>query len=59
MEVESLRSQIDAIRQDMSSQIEMEYPGKRPNRCCNAAGILNSGKAINMNIATNDNQKVK
>ncbi len=61
MEVESLRSQIDALRQTMSSQNVMTYPSKRPNAALPYAfteqgvamlsGILNSDKAINMNIA--------
>ncbi len=61
MEVESLRSQIDALRQTMSSQNVMTYPSKRPNTALPYAfteqgvamlsGILNSDKAINMNIA--------
>lgn len=60
-EVESLRSQVDTLQQDMSSQIVMTYPGKRPNTALPYAfteqgvamlsGILNSDKAINMNIA--------
>ncbi len=60
-EAESLRSQIDALHQTMSSQIVMTYPSKRPNTALPYAfteqgvamlsGILNSDKAINMNIA--------
>jgi len=60
-EVESLRSQVDTLQQNMSSQIVMTYPGKRPNTALPYAfteqgvamlsGILNSDKAINMNIA--------
>ncbi len=60
-EAESLRSQIDALQQTMSSQIVMTYPSKRPNTALPYAfteqgvamlsGILNSDKAINMNIA--------
>ncbi len=60
-EAESLRSQIDTLQQAMSSQIVMTYPSKRPNTALPYAfteqgvamlsGILNSDKAINMNIA--------
>jgi len=60
-EAESLRSQIDALQQTMSSQIVMTYPSKRPNTALPYAfteqgvamlsGILNRDKAINMNIA--------
>ncbi len=61
-EAESLRSHIDSLQQQtMSSQIVMTYPSKRPNAALPYAfteqgvamlsGILNSDKAINMNIA--------
>lgn len=60
-EVESLRSQIAALQQTMLSQIVITYPGRGPNTALPYAfteqgvamlsGILNSDKAINMNIA--------
>lgn len=60
-EVESLRSQIAALQQTMSSQIVITYPGRRPNTALPYAfakqgvamlsGILKSDKAIKMNIA--------
>ncbi len=60
-EFELLRSQLDASNKGMSSQIVMTYPGKRPHTALPFAfteqgiamlsGILNSDKAINMNIA--------
>ena len=60
-ELESIRFQIDALKQNMSSQIVMTYPDRRPNSALPYAfteqgvamlsGILNSDKAINMNIA--------
>ncbi len=60
-EFEALRFQIDTSNQTMSSQIVMTYPAKRPNVASPYAfteqgiailsGVLNSDKAINMNIA--------
>ncbi len=60
-EFESVRFQIDALNQSMSSQIVMTYPSKRPNAALPYAfteqgvamlsGVLNSDKAVNMNIA--------
>lgn len=60
-EFDLLRFQIDSVQKDMSSQIVMTYPTKRPNAALPYAfteqgvamlsGILNSDKAINMNIA--------
>lgn len=59
-EFEDLRFHINASTQDMSSQIVMTYPTRRPNTSLPYAfteqgiamlsGILNSDKAINMNI---------
>jgi len=58
-ELENIRFQIDALEQNISSQIVMTYPSKRPNTALPYAftkqglamlsGILNSDKAINMN----------
>lgn len=60
-EFENLKFQIDASQQTMSSQFVMTYPGKRPKTALPYAfteqgvamlsGVLNSDKAINMNIA--------
>jgi len=60
-ELENIRFQIDALEQNMSSQVVMTYPSKRPNIALPYAfteqglamlsGVLNSDKAINMNIA--------
>lgn len=60
-EFERIRFQIDALNQSMSSQIVMTYPSKRPNAALPYAfteqgvamlsGVLNSDKAVNMNIA--------
>jgi phage regulator Rha-like protein len=60
-EFESLRFQIETLEKTMSSQFVMTYPNKRPNTALPYAfteqgvamlsGILNSDKAINMNIA--------
>jgi phage regulator Rha-like protein len=60
-EYEALRFQIETLEQNMSSQIVMTYPTKRPNSALPYAfteqgvamlsGILNTDKAINMNIA--------
>lgn len=60
VEAEGLRSQIDLMQQTISSQIVTTYPRKRPNSALPYAfteqgvamlsGILNSEKAINMNI---------
>jgi hypothetical protein len=60
-EFESLRFQIDALEKHISSQNVMTYPNRRPNTALPYAfteqgvamlsGILNSDKAINMNIA--------
>ena len=60
VEAEGLRSQIDLMQQNMSSQIVTTYPSKRPNKALPYAfaeqgvamlsGVLNSDKAINMNI---------
>jgi phage regulator Rha-like protein len=60
-EYEALRFQIETLNQNMSSQIVMTYPVKRPNAALPYAfteqgvamlsGVLNSDKAINMNIA--------
>lgn len=60
-EFERIRFQIDALNQSMSSQIVMTYPNKRPNAALPYAfteqgvamlsGVLNSDKAVNMNIA--------
>lgn len=59
-EVEDLRAQIDFMQQEISSQIVTTYPSRRPNKALPYAfteqgvamlsGILNSDKAINMNI---------
>ncbi len=59
-EFEALRLHIDTSTQSMSSQIVMTYPIRRPNTALPLAfteqgiamlsGILNSDKAINMNI---------
>ncbi len=56
-----LRSQIETLEKPMSSQIVMTYPNRRPNAALPYAfteqgvamlsGVLNSDKAINMNIA--------
>lgn len=56
-----LKLQIEGVQQDMSSQIVTTYPIRRPNSALPFAfteqgvamlsGILNSDKAINMNIA--------
>ena len=60
-EFESLRFQIDALEKPISSQNVMTYPNRRPNAALPYAfteqgvamlsGILNSDKAISMNIA--------
>jgi len=60
-EFESLRFQIDKLEKAMSSQNVMTYPNRRPNAALPYAfteqgvamlsGILNSEKAISMNIA--------
>ncbi|TAM99161.1 MAG: ORF6N domain-containing protein [Chitinophagaceae bacterium] len=60
-EYESIRLQIDAINQGMSSQIVMTYPAKRPNTSVPFAfteqgvamlsSVLHSKKAIEMNVA--------
>ena len=60
-EFESIRFQIETIEKPISSQIVMTYPNRRPNTALPYAfteqgvamlsGILNSDKAINMNIA--------
>ncbi|HSV10316.1 MAG TPA: ORF6N domain-containing protein [Hanamia sp.] len=60
-EFESLRFQIDKLEKPMSSQNVMTYPNRRPNAALPYAfteqgvamlsGILNSEKAISMNIA--------
>lgn len=60
-EFERITFQIDALNQSMSSQIVMTYPSKRPNAALPYAfteqgvamlsGVLNSDKAVNMNIA--------
>ncbi len=62
-EFDNIKSQVDAINKDstMSSQIVMTYPGKRPSSALPYAfteqgvamlsGVINSDKAINMNIA--------
>ena len=60
-EVEFFRFHIDTSNHAMSSQFVMTYPNKRPGRALPYAfteqgvamlsGILNSDKAINMNIA--------
>ena len=62
-EFDDIKSQVDAINRDstMSSQIVMTYPGKRPSSALPYAfteqgvamlsGVINSDKAINMNIA--------
>jgi len=61
IEYDKIKFQVDALRQGMSSQIVMTYSNKRPNAALPLAfteqgvamlsGILNSEKAINMNIA--------
>jgi len=61
VEFEDLRFQIETLEKSMSSQIVMTYPNRRPNIALPYAfteqgvamlsGILNSDKAINMNIA--------
>ncbi len=61
VEFEGLRFQIDSSKKNMSSQFVMTYPSKRPNIALPYAfteqgvamlsGILNSDKAIDMNIA--------
>lgn len=60
-EFEDLRFQIETIEKSMSSQIVMTYPNRRPNSALPYAfteqgvamlsGILNSDKAISMNIS--------
>ena len=60
-EYESIRFEIDTLKLNMSSQFVMTYPNKRPNAALPYAfteqgvamlsGVLNSDKAINMNIA--------
>jgi phage regulator Rha-like protein len=60
-EFEALRFQIETLEKPMSSQIVMTYQNRRPNAALPYAfteqgvamlsGILNSDKAINMNIA--------
>ena len=60
-EWESVRLQIERSQKSMSSQFVMTYPGRRPNSALPYAfteqgvamlsGILNSDRAINMNIA--------
>jgi len=60
-EFEEIRFQIETIEQSMSSQIVMTYPNKRPSSALPYAfteqgvamlsGVLNSDKAISMNIA--------
>jgi ORF6N domain len=60
-EFEQLRFQIDALNKDMSSQIVMTYPSRRPNTALPYAfteqgiamlsGVIHSDKAIAMNIA--------
>jgi phage regulator Rha-like protein len=60
-EFEEIRLQIESLNKSMSSQIVMTYPSKRPGSAVPYAfteqgvamlsGILNSDKAINMNIA--------
>jgi len=60
-EYETIRSQIDSIAKDMSSQFVMTYPLKRPasflpyafteQGVAMLSGVLSSGKAIDMNIA--------
>jgi hypothetical protein len=60
-EFDAVKAQVDASEKTMSSQIVMTSPGKRPNAALPFAftkqgvamlsGILNSDKAINMNIA--------
>lgn len=60
-EYELIRAQIDTLNQSMSSQFVMTYPAKRPTIALPYAfteqgvamlsGVLNSGKAIKMNIA--------
>src|SRR5450631_830276 len=59
-EFETIRSQIENLKQNISSQIVMTYSNKRPNTAFPYAfteqgvamlsGILNSDTAINMNI---------
>ena len=60
-EFENLKFQIETLKQSMSSQFVMTYLNKRPNIALPYAfteqgvamlsGVLNSDKAINMNIA--------
>lgn len=60
-EWEGLRLQIEGVEKNMSSQFVMTYPSKRPNTALPYAfteqgvamlsGILNSNRAITMNIA--------
>lgn len=60
-EFEDLRFQIETLEKSMSSQIVMTYPNRRPNTAVPYAftelgvamlsGILNSDRAISMNIA--------
>ena len=60
-EFATIKFQVDAQYQTMSSQIVMTYPAKRPSAALPYAfteqgvamlsGVLNSDKAINMNIA--------
>ena len=60
-EFETIRSQIEVLTQNMSSQSVMTYPARRPTSSppyafteqgvAMLSGILNSDKAINMNIA--------
>ena len=61
LEFESIRLQMDASKQGMSSQTVMTYPSKRPNSALPYAfteqgvamlsGVLHSDKAIKMNVA--------
>lgn len=60
-EFENIRNQFERAENTMSSQIVMTYPNKRPNSALPYAfteqgvamlsGVVNSDKAINMNIA--------
>jgi phage regulator Rha-like protein len=60
-EFEAIRSQIEMLNQGISSQIVMTYPARRPTSSppyafteqgiAMLSGILNSDKAISMNIA--------
>jgi hypothetical protein len=61
MEFDRFKLQIDTLNKSMSSHIVMTYPNKRPNAALPFAfteqgiamlsGVLNSDKAISMNIA--------